>query len=348
MLPTPLPLAPPFTTVAWSPDGRSIRLLDQRQLPERELYLEVRAIHEVVEAIRTLTVRGAPAIGVAAAMGLVVALEHELERSRPGEGTLRTTLAALAASLETARPTAVNLRWAVQRQLAVAASVRDEELLSALRHEATRILHEDRAMCLAIGQAGAPLISHGASILTHCNAGALATAGIGTALAPMYVAHAGNVPFRVFADETRPLLQGARLTAWELTRAGIPVTVLPDSAAASLLRTGAIQSVFVGADRIAANGDVANKIGTYPLALAARTHGVPFHVCAPWSTFDPAMEAGALIEIEQRERAELSQAGDRTVMPQHVPVYNPAFDVTPRELVTSYITDRGIITPPFH
>jgi len=226
--------------------------------------------------------------------------------------------------------------------------VSDEDLLCALRLEATRILDEDRAMCDAIGQVGAPFIPPGSSILTHCNAGALATAGIGTALAPMYVAHAREVQFRVFVDETRPLLQGARLTAWELNRAGIDVTVLPDSAAASLLRTGRIHAVFVGADRIAANGDVANKIGTYPLSLAAKAHGVPFHVCAPWSTFDPATAHGEEIHIELRERNELALVGDRIVLPTHVSVHNPAFDVTPRELVTSYITDRGIITPPFH
>lgn len=340
-------LVPPFTTVAWSPDRRSVRLLDQRLLPESEHYFDVRAVHEIVHAIRTLAVRGAPAIGVAAALGLVVALEHALE-SHPYGRSPREPLALLAAALEDARPTAVNLRWALQRQLAVAASVSDEQLLSALRTEATRILNQDRAMCDAIGQAGAPLIRAGANLLTHCNAGALATVGIGTALAPMYVAHARQVPFRVYADETRPLLQGARLTAWELHRAGIDVTVLPDSAAASLLRSGEIHAVFVGADRIAANGDVANKIGTYPLALAARTHGVPFHVCAPWSTFDPATSRGEDIHIELRERDELALVGDRTVLPMHVAVHNPAFDVTPRELVTSYITDRGIVAPPFH
>jgi methylthioribose-1-phosphate isomerase len=301
----------------------------------------------MVDAIKVLAVRGAPAIGVAAAMGLVVALEHALDTSSP-QHSARDLLPSLAAELEGARPTAVNLRWAVQRQLRVAATVDDAQLLPTLRAEAIRILEEDRAMCDAIGQAGAALIPHGGTVLTHCNAGALATAGIGTALAPMYVAHARNVPFRVFADETRPLLQGARLTAWELQRAGIDVTVLPDSAAASLLRSGQIDAVFVGADRIAANGDVANKIGTYPLALAARTHGVPFHVCAPWSTFDPATARGEDIHIELRERDELALAGDRIVLPTQVSVHNPAFDVTPRELVTSYITDRGIISPPFH
>ncbi len=341
-----MPLAPPFTTVAWSPDGRAVRLLDQRLLPQTEHYIDVRDSHELIGAIRTLAVRGAPAIGVAAAMGLVVALEHELE-SALNDRSPRELLQHLAESIGASRPTAVNLRWALQRQLALAAHVHDDDLLSALRHEATRTLDEDRAMCEAIGEAGAPLIRDGATLLTHCNAGALATAGIGTALAPMYVAHALGVSFRVYADETRPLLQGARLTAWELNRAGIDVTVLPDSAAASLMRSGQIDAVFVGADRIASNGDMANKIGTYPLALAARTHGVPFHVCAPWSTFDAATVNGEKIEIEMRERTELALAGTHTVLPQDVPVYNPAFDVTPRELVTSYITDRGVISPPF-
>ena len=184
-------------------------------------------------------------------------------------------------------------------------------------------------------------------MLTHCNAGALATAGIGTALAPVYVAHVRGASLHVFADETRPLLQGARLTAWELQRAGVPVTVLPDGAAASLLARGEIDAVFVGADRIAANGDTANKVGTYPLALAARAHGVPFHVCAPWSTIDAATPTGAAIEIEQRGREELALAGGRVVLPNGVPVYNPAFDVTPRALITHYITDRGLVQPPF-
>jgi methylthioribose-1-phosphate isomerase len=306
------------------------------------VYVDVTSVSELVHAIRTLTVRGAPAIGVAAAMGLAVVFAREPDATRH-----HARLQELAALVEASRPTAVNLRWAVQRLLAAVAHMNERELMEALFAEATRIHDEDVAMCLAIGEAGAHLLANGARVLTHCNAGALATAGIGTALAPVYVAHSRALPVRVFADETRPLLQGARLTAWELQRAGIPVTVLPDSAAATLLARGEVDAVFVGADRIAANGDVANKIGTYPLALAARAHGVPFHVCAPWSTVDAATPSGAHIEIEMRAREEIALSGDRDVVPSHVPVFNPAFDVTPRALITHYITDRGIVAPPF-
>jgi len=331
---------PPADVVAWLPDRRGIRLLDQRALPVHERYLEVRTLHELVQAIQTLAVRGAPAIGVAAAMGVAAIYAQE---GAPG----RDRLAAMAQAVAEARPTAVNLRWAVSRLLARAAREPLGALSEALAHEAQCIHAEDVAMCVAIGEAGAALLRAGMCVLTHCNAGALATAGIGTALAPVYVAHARGLPLTVYADETRPLLQGARLTAWELQRAGIPVTVLPDGAAASLLARGVIDAVFVGADRIAANGDTANKIGTYPLALAARAHGVPFHVCAPWSTVDAATPHGDAIDIEQRHRDELALAGDRRVLPDGVPVYNPAFDVTPRALVTHYITDRGVVTPPF-
>jgi len=331
---------PPADVVAWLPDRRGIRLLDQRALPASETYVDVHTLEELVHAIRTLTVRGAPAIGVAAAMG--VAAVYAYERA-PG----RARLAAIAQAVAEARPTAVNLRWAIARLLRRAAHEPDDVLVHALAHEAHGIHGEDVAMCVAIGEAGAALLHPGMCVLTHCNAGALATAGIGTALAPVYVAHARGVPLTVYADETRPLLQGARLTAWELQRAGIPVTVLPDGAAASLLARGVIDAVFVGADRIAANGDTANKVGTYPLSLAARAHGVPFHVCAPWSTVDVATPDGAAIEIEQRHRDELALSGERIVLPVGVPVYNPAFDVTPRALVTHYITDRGVVTPPF-
>ncbi len=316
-----------------------MRLLDQRCLPTREQYLDVATPEALIEAIRTLAVRGAPAIGVAAAMGLAVLAT---------EGSTRRDITELAGRIAQSRPTAVNLRWALDRMLARVQHTSQPELLLALRDEATRIRDHDREMCHAIGRFGASLIEPGSQLLTHCNAGALATAGIGTALAPMYVAHAQGTHFRVFADETRPLLQGARLTAWELQRAGIHVTVLPDSAAASLLASGAISAVFVGADRIAANGDVANKVGTYAVALAAHAHGIPFHVCAPSSTFDPDTATGAQIVIEHRERDEIALAGTARVMPDNVSVYNPAFDVTPAALITHYITDRGFLKPPFH
>ncbi len=331
-------MLPPYETVNWSPDGLRLRLLDQRRLPTEELYIDVATLDELVDAIRTLAVRGAPAIGVAAAMGLaVLATPHS---------TLND-IVRLAESIAQSRPTAVNLRWALDRMLARAQHTTQPELMRALRDEATQIRDNDRDMCDAIGKHGAPFIAAGSQILTHCNAGALATAGIGTALAPMYVAHAQGTPFRVFADETRPLLQGARLTAWELQRAGIDVSVLPDSAAASLLASGNISAVFVGADRIAANGDVANKVGTYAVALAAQAHGVPLYVCAPGSTFDRNTATGADIVIEHRDRDEIARAGSARVLPDHVPVHNPAFDVTPAKLVTSYITDRGLLQSPF-
>ncbi len=335
MLPTP--------AVDWSADRQSLRILDQRLLPGAEVVRELRGIEEVIEAIRTLAVRGAPAIGVAAAIGLRVALRHATDALDEPErhSHSRALLAPFAARLVASRPTAVNLAWAVERLLARAARTADDGLDAALEDEAETIRLQDVAMCEAIGAQGLSLILDGACVLTHCNAGALATAGIGTALAPVYAAHAAGRRVQVFADETRPLRQGARLTAWELQRAGIPVTVLPDGAAASLLRSGVIDLVLVGADRIAANGDVANKIGTYGVALAARAHEVPFYVAAPCSTIDVRTTSGADIEIEFRGREELGE------MPAGVDAWNPAFDVTPRALVTGYLTDRGFVEPPF-
>ncbi len=328
----------PVPAVAWSPDRRALRYLDQRALPAREVVCDVCTLEAVFEAIRTLAIRGAPAIGVGAAIGLVVSLE---DAASGDPATIRALLPSFADRLVSARPTAVNLAWAVGRLVHCAARAADPVLVSALRDEADSILREDIAMCAAIGAHGLALIRDGARVLTHCNAGALATAGIGTALAPVYTAHAAGRHVQVYADETRPLRQGARLTAWELQRAGIEVTVLPDGAASSLLRSGAIDLVIVGADRIAANGDVANKIGTYGVALAAQAHHVPFYVAAPWSTIDPATIDGHAIEIEHRHADEL---GD---LPPGVGVWNPAFDVTPRALITGYITDRGIVDPPF-
>ena len=328
----------PIRAVSWSPDRRALRFLDQRELPAREVVRDVDTIDDVIDAIRTMAIRGAPAIGVAAAVGLAVAVQLA---ARDDPQQMRMLLALYAPRLATARPTAVNLAWAVNRMTARAAAVSDDALGFALASEADAILGEDIASCDAIGAFGAPLVRDGARILTHCNAGALATAGIGTALAPIYVAHANGKRVTVYANETRPLRQGARLTAWELQRGGIDVTVLPDGAAASLLRTGAIDMVIVGADRIARNGDVANKIGTYPIALAARAHKVPFYVAAPESTIDGATRNGAAIAIEHRSADELGP------LPDGVNAWNPAFDITPRRLVTSYITDSGMLTPPF-
>lgn len=327
----------PIQAVTWSLDRRSLRIIDQRRLPSEEVVRELCALEDVIEAIRTLAVRGAPAIGVAAAIGLAVALEAATD----DDGRRRLLLPDFAARLIASRPTAVNLEWAVNRLLTRAGTVEDHGLVDALRDEADAILRQDIAMCDAIGVHGASLIPDDARVLTHCNAGALATAGIGTALAPIYAAHAAGRRVHVYADETRPLRQGARLTAWELQRAGVRVTVLPDGAAASLLRSGAIDLVIVGADRIAANGDFANKIGTYSVALAANAHDVPFYVAAPWSTIDTDSPSGAAIEIEHRHADELGE------LPRGVSVWNPAFDVTPHSLVRGYITDRGLLQPPF-
>ena len=324
--------------IAWTPDF-SVRILDQTLLPDTETYRTLETVDAVAEAIRTLRVRGAPLIGIAAAMGVTLAL-------RRGEATLETVCAGSAA-LAATRPTAVNLRWALARmeRRAAAATAAGEDLQGALREEATAIWDEDRAMCARIGEAGAALIEGDAVVLTHCNAGALATGGMGTALAPVYTLHAAGRRVSVVADETRPLLQGSRLTAWELARAGVPVTVIADGMAASRLRRGDITCVIVGADRIAANGDVANKIGTYGLALAARAHGVPFYVAAPSSTVDIGTPDGAAIPIEERAAEEVSALGGRRTVPAGVQVWNPAFDVTPAGLVTAIITDRGVFAP---
>ena len=335
--------------VRWSPAGDAVRIIDQRRLPGELVERDLRTLDELCDAIRTLAVRGAPAIGVAAAMGLVATLAPH---AGDGAASFRTRLADHAAAIRVTRPTAVNLPWAIDRMLARAraadlADAGAAALLAALRVEATAIREEDRRMCEAIGAHGEPLIEDGARVLTHCNAGALATAGIGTALAPVYLAARAGRRVSVFADETRPLLQGSRLTAWELQRAGVPVTVLADNMAASLLRSGQVELCIVGADRIAANGDVANKIGTYGLALAARAHGVPFYVAAPSSTIDPATPTGDAIEIEQRDGAELIDGLAGPTAPSGVAVYNPAFDVTPAELVTAIITDRGVFRPPY-
>jgi len=302
--------------VAWT--GDAIEIIDQTLLPAEERVITLRTVDDVVDAIQRLAVRGAPAIGVTGALGVLLT------------GGDRAAAERIAA----ARPTAVNLRWAVSRVLAS----RDREA------EALAILKEDVAACRAIGEHGRVELADATRILTVCNAGRLATAGIGTALGVVYAKAEAGEPVEVFACETRPLLQGARLTAWELADAGIRVTVLPDGAAASLLARGGVDAVIVGCDRVAANGDVANKVGTYPVALAARRHGVPFHVAGPRSTLDPATATGAEIEIEQRDGGEVRAIAGLDVT---TPVWNPAFDVTPAELVTSLITDAGVLRAPY-
>lgn len=332
--------------VRWSVGGDAVEIIDQRQLPGEFVRRELRTVDDVCDAIATLTVRGAPAIGIAGAMGLVVALSRHTEDTREHFVAAAQSLSERIGSV---RPTAVNLSWAMERMSRIARGTpgQPREILQALRAEATGILYEDRAMCRRIGEHGLELLPETASVLTHCNAGALATGGVGTALAPIYLAAEQGRRVHVFADETRPLLQGSRLTAWELTEAGIDVTVLADGMAASLMRDGAVDLVIVGADRIAANGDVANKIGTYALALAARHHDIPFYVAAPTSTIDPATPGGSDIAIEHRDGNELREWNGAIVMPPNASVYNPSFDVTPAALITAIITDQGIVRPPY-
>jgi methylthioribose-1-phosphate isomerase len=327
--------------IGWTADSR-VRLLDQTLLPRTERYLELSTVDEVAEAIRTLRVRGAPLIGIAAAMGLTLA-------GQPGNGAGGKQLLERVRSardlLSSTRPTAVNLGWALDRMWRRAESVgAGENLHRLLVEEADAIWREDAAMCDRIGLAGLDLLGENATVATHCNAGALATGGIGTALAPMYKAHQAGRTVRVVASETRPLLQGARLTAWELTRSGIPCTLITDGMAASRLRLGDIHCVIVGADRIARNGDAANKIGTYSLALAAQAHDVPFYVAAPRTTFDFATPTGEGIPIEERRDDEVRGFQGSRTTPDEVSVWNPAFDVTPARLITAYITDAGVLS----
>jgi methylthioribose-1-phosphate isomerase len=329
--------------IDWTPDHR-IRILDQTRLPEEEVYLDLRSVEEVGEAIRSLRVRGAPLIGIAAAMGVAVAAGP---LPRLPASVLLTRIREACRLLGATRPTAVNLHWALKRmeRRAEAAAGAGEPLGTALLAEANAIWDEDRAMCRRIGDLGAGLIPDGGTIATICNAGALATGGIGTALAPIYLLHERGVPVQTLVPETRPLLQGSRLTAWELHRAGVPVTLIGDGMIASRLRRGDVRAVLVGADRIAANGDVANKIGTYGLALAARAHRVPFYVAAPSSTVDPSTSEGSAIPIEERAPGELTGWRGHNSAPAGIQVWNPAFDVTPAELITAIITDRAVLPP---
>lgn len=318
-------------TIRWN-DGE-LHLLDQRLLPGRVEYLPIRDVPAAVEAIRTLAVRGAPAIGVATAYALAVAAANA---SGP-EGVARV-LREDGDTLIAARPTAVNLGWAVQRMRERGAR---EPAAAALAEEAEAIHRQDIAQCRAIGEHGRGLVRPNDNVLTHCNAGALAVCELGTATAPLYLNHQAGVPFHVYADETRPLLQGARLTAWELERAGIDVTLICDNVPASLMAAGKIDLVIVGTDRVAKNGDVVNKIGTLNLAVLAKHYDVPFYVACPASTYDPATPTGPDVEIEQRSPDEVRR-GDAA----DVAAYNPAFDVTPAELVTGIVTDRGIARAP--
>jgi len=338
-------VSPPVAVMEWVGQAATghLRLLDQTQLPAQTVYIDCRDAEAVWQAIRRLSVRGAPALGVAGAYGMVVASQSVSSAADP-----LADVAAAAEYLCGSRPTAVNLAWAVRRVLRRARQTISnvfDDVRDAMLDEA-RIIHaEDAGMCLAIGQHAAPLIANCTGVLTHCNAGALATAGIGTATAGMYVAHARGAEFTVYCDETRPLLQGSRLTAWELMHSGIDAVVITDSMAAQVMKDRAVQMVITGADRIAANGDAANKIGTYGLAISAAHHGIPFYVAAPYSTFDLSLDSGSGIPIEQRGAEEITAGFGRRTAPKGVKTYSPAFDVTPAELIRAIITDRGIIEP---
>src|SRR5436190_11582436 len=334
-------------TLEWIGDTNGfVRLLDQTLLPTRLEYRDCRSVEEVWEAIRVLRVRGAPAIGVAAAMGVVVGMQQLPDKRR---GSFERRLTEVADYLRTSRPTAVNLFWALDRMVRHVQPFFEQrphaELHEMLLDEALRIEDEDRRMCRAIGLHGAALIGPGQGVLTHCNAGGLATADYGTALAVLFTAAEQGKAIHVFADETRPLLQGSRLTAWELMQRGIDVTLICDSMAAQVMKEGRVQLVVVGADRIAANGDTANKIGTYGVALLARAHDIPFYVAAPSSTFDLSLPTGEAIPIEQRDPREVTHGFGTQTAPDGVRVYNPAFDVTPRHLITAIVTEKGLIQP---
>lgn len=335
-----------MTTPTLSYKPGCVRLLDQTRLPHVDSVLDCHSVDALVDAIARLVVRGAPAIGVAAAWGVVLAAH--LNQSGEFYPAVRADIARLRAS----RPTAVNLGWALDRmgteldQLE-ARSVAPDRALVTLTEAAARIHEEDIDLCARMARNGAALLPDVATVITHCNTGALATAGIGTALGVIFAAVAAGKQIKVFADETRPLLQGARLTAWELARAGIEVEVICDGAAGWTLQTRSVDAVLVGADRIAANGDVANKIGTYPLAVLARRHEVPFYVVAPYSTLDLALPTGAEVPIESRDPAEVTHFGGQWIAPEGVGAFNPAFDVTPAELVTAIVTERGVFRAPF-
>ena len=336
-------------TLRWvgDPNTGSLWLIDQTRLPTETVEIELKTAEQLWEAIKSLRVRGAPAIGIAAAYGTVLGMQA-VTAEDPDEWL--THLEKVSDYLAGSRPTAVNLFWALDRQKCCAGTARDngalvEEIQQALLDEAQKIYEEDRQMCRAIGRWGADLLLDNTGVLTHCNAGSLATADYGTALAVIYAAEEAGKQLSVYADETRPLLQGARLTAWELQQQGVDVTVICDSMAAQVMREGKIQAVVTGADRIAANGDVANKIGTYQVALVAAAHEIPFYVAAPSSTFDLTLASGDEIPIEQRDPREITHGFGRQTTPDGIKVYNPAFDVTPAHLVSAIICERGIIRP---
>ncbi len=334
----------PLQTVGW--EAGKVRLIDQTALPEKLQYVDFSDWREVAEAIRTMIVRGAPAIGCTAALGIALGSRGIIASGREA---FLGRVAGIADTFRAARPTAVNLFWAIDRMVAAAENTPGNpvDMKDALLTEALKMLDEDIAANKRMGQYGAELLPEAVNILTHCNAGALATVGYGTALGVVRAAVEMGKNVHVFADETRPRLQGMKLTAWELAREDIPVTIIADNMAGSLMRQGKIDCVVVGADRIAANGDAANKIGTYSVAVLAKHHGLPFYVAAPLSTIDSALMSGAQIPIEQRETIEMTHIEGIRVAPQGVQVLNPAFDVTPADLISGIITEAGVLKAPY-
>jgi methylthioribose-1-phosphate isomerase len=323
-------------TIQWTDAG--VVMIDQTRLPREQVFVTCCGYREVAEAIRSMVIRGAPAIGVAAAMGVALGVQEDAD------------FEIVCDTLAQTRPTAVNLFWAIDRMRRLAASLNGaprDEIVQRMIQEACEIRSEDIAICRAIGRNGEPLVPDGKTVLTHCNAGALATAGYGTALGVIRAASEAGKKIDVFADETRPFLQGSRLTAWELQQDGIATTIITDNMAGHFLRSGRIGCVVVGADRIAANGDVANKIGTYSVAVLAKENGVPFYVAAPVSTFDLTLPSGDSIPIEQRSASEVTHVFGVPIAPENIAVENPAFDVTPARYVTAIICERGVVRPPY-
>jgi methylthioribose-1-phosphate isomerase len=334
-------------TIAWQDDA--VVMIDQRKLPGQEVYVHCKTANEVARAIKTMVIRGAPAIGVAAGMGIALGMQRSKAQ---GTRQFAVELNKLCDVMAATRPTAVNLFWAIERMKRVFSEAAQagrsvDEIKTTLVAEAQAIHDEDVASCRSMGRFGADLVPENARILTHCNAGALATAGYGTALGVIRAAAEQGKVVQVFADETRPFLQGARLTAWELVRDGVPTTVITESMAGPLMRSGGIDFIVVGADRIAANGDFANKIGTYTVAMMAQAHNVPFYVAAPLSTIDLRTPDGDAIPIEERNAREMTHLGTTRLAPEGASVWNPAFDITPHHLVAGIITERGIARAPF-
>lgn len=335
----------PVTTIEWR--GDHVRMIDQTRLPGELLHLEIREAPVLAEAVKSLRVRGAPAIGIAGAFGVLLGIQTFAGDDKEA---FFAQLEETAETLNATRPTAVNLSWALKRMKRVAYESRRmsvPELKQRLQNEAVAIWEEDRRTCRKIGENGVALLKPGAAVLTHCNTGALATADFGTALGVVFAAHMAGNKVHVFADETRPLLQGARLNVWELMNEGIDVTLICDNTAAFVMQQDKVDCVILGADRIAANGDTANKIGTYNVAVIAEKHKVPFYVAAPYSTIDFALADGSQIPIEERDPEEVTNGFGRRTAPQNAKVYSPAFDITPNELIAAIVTEAGVIRPPF-